>query len=123
MSPAPQHWRSLKEQAKNGPPEDFAVILGLCLSDLAAGRATIEECLQRHPAQADQLAELLRLAEQERAMPPPGQTAIATPSPDQGTPAILPADQGITAVLPPDQGSIAALSDSPPDALAGGPID
>lgn len=50
---------------------DFDTILDRCLADLATGRETIDSCLQRYPAQADQLAWLLPIAERTRAVPPP----------------------------------------------------
>ncbi len=52
-------------------PDDFEVILDHCLADTAAGRETIDSCLRRYPAQAGQLAVLLRMAERVRNAPPP----------------------------------------------------
>ncbi len=52
-------------------PDDFEVILDRCLADMAAGRATIDSCLRRYPAQGEQLAVLLRIAERVRDAPPP----------------------------------------------------
>ena len=50
-------------------PEDFDTILERCLADIAAGRETIDSCLQRYPAQAGRLAALLELAERVQAAP------------------------------------------------------
>jgi hypothetical protein len=47
-------------------PEDFAKVLARCLADLAAGCATLEDCLQRYPAKAGRLAAILPFAEQAR---------------------------------------------------------
>ena len=54
--------------------DDFDAILDRCLTDVAAGRATIDSCLHRYPAQADRLKALLGIAERAR-------TAPATPLP------------------------------------------
>lgn len=48
---------------------DFDVILDQCLTDVAAGLETIDSCLRRYPALANQLAPLLAVAEQVRAVP------------------------------------------------------
>ncbi len=67
-------------------PEDFATILGHCLTDLAAGRATIEDCLQRYPAQSGRLSAILPFAER----------AQVNSSCDQSSTIILPISSLIT---------------------------
>ncbi len=51
--------------------DDFDAILDRCLADIAAEHKTIDSCLRHYPAQADQLAVLLRAAERARTVPPP----------------------------------------------------
>lgn len=66
----------LKQKVKDRKPEDFETILARCLADLTAGRVTIEDCLQRYPAQAGRLAAILPFAEQARATPLPDQSSM-----------------------------------------------
>jgi hypothetical protein len=42
--------------------KDFDQILDECIDDMASGSATLEQCLVRHPEEADQLEPLLRAA-------------------------------------------------------------
>lgn len=113
MSKSRKHWRSLSEKAANGDPEDFEVILAHCLADLATGRATLEECYRRYAAHAERLRELLPLAGQEQAIPPPDHgTITALPLKQNTTAPLLPAEQSSTAILSPDQGVTTTL---PPD--------
>lgn len=51
--------------------DELDAILDGCLEDIAAGRETIASCLRRYPAQAEQLAVLLKTAEHVRAASPP----------------------------------------------------
>ena len=48
---------------------NFESIVDGCLEDLAAGRETLDSCLQRYPAHAAELAPLLEMAERLRKMP------------------------------------------------------
>lgn len=47
-------------------------LLDACLLDLRSGRASVEDCLKRHPAQAEQLEGLLRTAAALYEQPAPG---------------------------------------------------
>src|SRR5512136_1590704 len=49
--------------------DDFESIVDSCLEDIAAGRETLDSCLQRYPAQAARLAPVLAVAERLREMP------------------------------------------------------
>jgi len=50
---------------------DIAVILENCLEQVTAGRATVQDCLERYPDLAGDLEPLLRIAEQARAIARP----------------------------------------------------
>ncbi len=52
------------------PTDEFNSILDRCLQDIAAGRETVESCLQRYPQRVSALAPLLKTASQLRAVAP-----------------------------------------------------
>ena len=49
--------------------DSIDLVLDQCLSDLLSGRASVEKCLARHPAQAARLAPALRAAAQLQQIP------------------------------------------------------
>jgi RNA polymerase sigma factor (sigma-70 family) len=79
------HWRRVGRRQETTLPEGLAAtgddpeatvsahneqkistILEICLNEVAAGRATIQDCLERYPDRAAELAPLLRAAERVR---------------------------------------------------------
>jgi hypothetical protein len=50
---------------------DTAAILENCLEEVAAGRATVQQCLERYPGLVDELEPLLRAVERAHAIPRP----------------------------------------------------
>lgn len=61
----------------------FDDILAICLDDLLAGRATVDDCLRRYPEQAPELRPLLTIAQAVQSAPavePPPLFAAAAPA-------------------------------------------
>ena len=51
--------------------QEIADILEKCLQQIAAGTATVQDCLAQHPGLTGELEPLLRAAERARAVEPP----------------------------------------------------